>query len=121
MIRYSFYLVHWLKSASRLIGKSYGIEETIRQCRLEIQDYVDLDVMPSTDYFLQAANYYRKKRNYENETSICELYIELINEFSEHHKPLDEKCSAKLQLISNQFNARLYKIMYKQLKYCRLN
>ncbi len=121
MIRYSFYLVYWLKSASHLIGKSYGIEEVVGKCRLEIQNYVDSGVMPSPNYFLLAANYFRKKRNYANEASICELYVELIQEYSELNRPLEERLTVKLQNITSQFEARLYKINYKHLENYRLH
>lgn len=106
---------------NRLVSNVYSIEEIVKKCRIEIQDYVDFGVMPPPDYFLHAANYYRKTRNYENETSICELYIELIQEYLEFHKSLNEELSVKLQKIINQLETRLYKIKYKQLKHYRLN
>lgn len=107
--------------ASGLVSNSHSIEETVKKCRLEIQNFVDLGAMPSPNYFLQAANHYRKTKNYENEASICELYIELILEYSEKFKPLNEKLAAKIQKYTCQFEARLYKIKYKQLKHYRLN
>lgn len=101
--------------ASHLVSKTFGIEETIKKCRLEIQNYVDLGFMPSPNYFLLAANYFRKKRSFENETSICELYIELLHEFMEQDQPLNEKILLKIQKNISKFETRLYKIKYRQL------
>lgn len=77
--------------------------------------------MPSPNYFLHTVNHYRKKRNFENETSICELYIELLHDFTEQYKPLNERLSVKVQKNISKFEACLYKIKYKQLKHYILN
>ena len=60
----------------------HDLQEMVRRCREDIQASEDSGIMPSPKYFEQVAILSRKEKNYQNEIAICEMYIELINQYA---------------------------------------
>ncbi len=74
----------------------HDIHEMVKYCREEIQAFEDSGIMPSPRYFEQVAILSRREKNYENEVAICELYIELINQYAAKNKITDAEVSVQL-------------------------
>ena len=67
-------------------SNDHDLHEMVRRCREDIQASEDSGIMPSPRYFEQVAILSRKEKNYKNEIAICEMYIELINDYAAKHK-----------------------------------
>lgn len=70
----------------RIDNKKRKVNETdifsvVQGCRDEIQLAEDSGIMPSPKYFEQAALLSQVERRYDNEKAICEMYIDLANEY----------------------------------------
>jgi len=58
-----------------------AMKKALQQCHKEIKKCKRWKVMPSPKYFEHAAMLSRQAKNYQNEIAICELYIDLVNEY----------------------------------------
>ena len=72
------------------------IHEMVRCCRVEIQKSEDSGIMPDPRYFEQVAILSRAAKRYENEIAICEMYIELMNQYAAREKLTDAEISTNL-------------------------
>ena len=72
------------------------IHEMVRCCREEIQKSEDSGIMPDPRYFEQVAVLSRAAKRYENEIAICEMYIELMNQYAAREKLTDAEISTNL-------------------------
>ena len=72
------------------------IHEMVRCCREEIQRSEDSGIMPDPKYFEQVAILSRAAKRYENEIAICEMYIELMNQYAAREKLTDAEISTNL-------------------------
>ncbi len=84
------------------------IHELVRQCREEIQKSEDSGIMPAPTYFEQVAILSRKEKKYENEIAICEMYIDLINQYAEREKLTKDEISTNLLPNCTPFMKRLH-------------
>ena len=62
------------------------IHRVVDFCRDEVQKAVDTGIMPSPQYFEQAAVISRKDKQFENEVAICNMYINLAKQFAIRNK-----------------------------------
>lgn len=74
----------------------HDIHVMVERCCDEIQAFEDEGIMPSPKYFEQVAILSRKEKNYENEVTICELYIDLVNQYAAKNKITNAEMSVKL-------------------------
>ena len=82
-------------------SKKHEVNETdiysvVQGCRDEIQAAEDSGIMPSPKYFEQAALLSRVERKYDNEKAICEMYIDLANEYIIKNDLSKDEISAKV-------------------------
>ena len=73
-----------------------NIHEMVKCCREEIQKSEDSGIMPDPKYFEQVAILSRVEKRYENEIAICEMYIELMNQYAAREKLTDAEISTNL-------------------------
>jgi len=74
----------------------HDIYEIVKCCREKIQSFEDTRIVPSPRYFEQVAVLSRKEKNYDKEIAICEIYIELINQYAARNNITDAKVSTEL-------------------------
>ncbi len=105
------------------LGQSNNLDlnETVRRCREDIQASEESGIMPSPKYFEQVAILYRKDKNYENEIAICEMYIELVNQYAAKNKITKAEASYQVLPKCAPFVKRLQnaKIMSAKTKITR--
>jgi len=75
---------------------THKIHEAVRCCRKEIQESEDSGIMPAPKYFERVAILSRAEKRYENEIAICEMYIELVNQYATREKLADAEISTNL-------------------------
>ncbi len=96
---------------------SANIHEMVKQCRKEIQKSEDSGIMPAPNYFEKVAILSRTEQRYENEIAICEMYIDLVNQYATDNQLTDAEMSSKLLPKCAPFVKRIHnaKIMLSNL------
>jgi len=74
----------------------HEINEILKCCREEIQNSEDSGIMPAPKYFEQVADLSRVEKQYENEIAICEMYINLVNQYAAREKLTEAEISTNL-------------------------
>ena len=62
-----------------------GLSEMVKNCRNEIIKSNESGIMPSPKYFEQVAVLSRKEKRYEDEVAICEMYIDIAEQYAVEH------------------------------------
>ena len=99
------------------VNDDYDIHEMVERCRDEIQAFEDEGVMPSPKFFEQVAILSRKEKNYENEVAICELYIELINQYAAKNQITDAEMTVQLLPKCAPFVKRVHNAKIMSVKH----
>jgi len=89
-------------------SNDHDLHEVVRRCREDIQASEDSGIMPSPKYFEQVAILSRKEKNYKNEIAICEMYIELINQYADKNKITEAEKSYQVVPKCAPFEKRLH-------------
>ena len=85
----------------------------------EVQKAEDSGIMPAPKYFEQISILSRAEKQYENEIAICEMYIELVNQYAAREKLTDAEISTKLLPNCAPFVRRIHdsKIIQESNRY----
>ena len=86
------------------------INVLVRCCRGEIHKAEDSGIMPAPKYFEQIAILSRTKKQYENEIAICEMYIELADEYAAKENLTDAEISTNLMPNCTPFVKRIHDV-----------
>lgn len=79
----------------------------LKKCEREAQQADESGIMPSPEYFQQAAVQSRKEKKYENEIAICKYYVNLVSQYAAKNnfsKDLYNKVNRKI----DPFNKRIH-------------
>ena len=97
-----------VKWALDLVSNDHAIHECVGKCREEIQAYVDTGQLPSPKNFERVALLSRKEKNYSNEIAICEMYLDLIKEYSIVNNLTHSEIEKTLLPIAQPIKLRLH-------------
>lgn len=85
-----------------------ALSQAVQCCREEIDESRSRKEIPSPKYFEHVAMLSRQTKNYENEIAICEMYIDLVNEYISKYKLSKKKKMREVQPICEPILMRLH-------------
>ena len=85
-----------------------NLNEAVLDCREEIGKLQELGTFPSPESFEEVANLSRATKNYANEIAISEMYINLVNEYIQKHKPSKLKIDQEIMPKCKPFTVRIH-------------
>ena len=88
--------------------KDTNLYTILKKCKQEAQQADESGIMPSPEFFQQAAVLSRKENKYENEIAICKYYINLVSQYAANNNFSKVDIYNKIDRKIDPFSKRIH-------------